>query len=344
LRHGDLNMANTSRKHAWRPSKIEIRASEMARREADRQARRISWERLLRARHQCVEWNAFSLWAHAITEAEGKVPDWLAESIGERCPGLTGSERVDLEAGPGVGARLDRRIRQWVEENILADPKHEGWLRAVTFYAVRELAYARDWAYAQWCEKHWKHQPPATYPPFEEWRSASERSGDEVLDACEMREDKRQVIKNSRLVSPERLAAAVAEYLEWEAFTYWLRSLLETDTRLPETVTRELEQRCPGFIESDRQLRSTLVLENYTQRWRALLKWGEKRYFAEARKDGWFDAVMYCARAHPRNARTIDYWVFYWDEHWLTPSLDQYPSFMVWRRSADDYVVGSMDE
>ena len=344
MQHGDLNMANTSRKRAWRPSKIEIRASEMARREADRQARRVRWERLLQARHQCVEWNEFSLWAHAITEAEGKLPDWLAQIIAERCPGLIGSERINSEAGRGVGARLDRRIREWVEQNVLADSKHKGWLRAVTFYAVRDLAYARDWAYAQWCEKHWKQQPPASYPSFEEWRSASERCGNEVLDACEMREDKRRVIKNSRLVGSERLEAAVAEYMEWEAFTYWLRSLLEADTRFPETVTRDLERRCPGFLESDRQLRSTLALENYTQRWKALLKWGEERFFPEARRGGWFNAVVYRARVHPRSARTVDYWVFHWDEHWSSYPLDQYLSFEVWRHEADNYVVGSMDE
>lgn len=157
-------------------------------------------------------------------------------------------------------------------------------------------------------------------------------------------EDKRRIIKTSRLVSSERLKAVVAEYMEWEAFTYWVRSLLEADIRFPETVTRELERRCPGFLESDRELRSTLTLENYTQRWKALLKWGEERFFADARRDGWYNAVVYRARAHPRSTRTVDYWVFYWDEQWSTLPLDRYPSIMEWRRSADDYVVGSMDD
>ena len=76
-----------------------------------------------------------------------------------------------------------------------------------------------------------------------------------------MNEDKRQIIKASRAIGPERLTAAVAQYMEWEAFTYWLRSLLEADTPFPETVTREVQHRCPGFLESDKELRSTLSPE-----------------------------------------------------------------------------------
>ena len=332
-------MANTSKQRAWRPSKVEVRASEMARREADRQARRIPWERLLKARHQYVEWNAFSLWVHAIAKAEGELPDWLARIIEERCPGLFGSERLRPEAGLELGPLLDRRIMGWVEENVLADSKLGGWLRAVTFYAIRNPVYARDWAYWQWCEGRWeRHRPPA-YPSFEEWRSASEQCADEILDAFKMNEDKRQIIKASRAIGPERLTAAVAQYMEWEAFTYWLRSLLEADTPFPETVTREVQHRCPGFLESDKELRSTLSPENYTQRWKALLEWGEERFFAEPRREGWFKTIVYHARAHPRSARTVDYWVFHWDAYWSTQPLRTYPSFEVWRQAADNYVV-----
>jgi hypothetical protein len=315
----------------------------MARREADRQARRIPWEQLLQARHQYVEWNAFTLWVRAITETERELPGWLARIIEEHCPGLIGSERRDSESGPELGAHLDRRIREWVEQNVLSDSKHGGWLQAVTFYAVRDLACARDEAYSEWCEKQWKEQPPASYPSFKGWLSASESCGDEVLDVSKMRKDKRRIIKVSRAIGSERLEVAVAEYMEWEAFTYWLRSLLETDTRFPENVTLELQRRCPGFLESDKELRNALSREDYTRRWKALLERGEGRFSVEFRREGWFDSVVYHARAHPRSARTVDYWVFYWDERWSTHPLDQYPSFEVWRRSADDYVVGSMD-
>jgi hypothetical protein len=316
----------------------------MARREANRQARRIPWQLLLEARHQYLEWNAFTLWVRGIAEAQGELPAWLAKIVEERCPGLFGLERRCPIVGAELGPLLDRHLSAWVTSNVLADSKEGRWLRAVTYYAVRDPAYARDWAYWQWCEKQWKEQPPASYPSFEEWQSASERCADEVLDAFEMREDKRRIIKASRAIGSERLTAAVTEYMDWEAFTYWLRSLLEADTQFPETVTREVQHRCPGFLESDKQLRCTLALGNYTQRWNALLEWGKTHSFHETLREGWFDTLQFYVRAHPRSVRTIDYWVFYWDEHWSTHPLDTYPSFQEWRQSADNYVVPSGDE
>jgi len=332
-------MADSPKQRTVRTSTAEACLSEMARREAGRQARRIPWQRLLEARQQYVEWNAFSLWARAIAEAEGCTPAWLVKVLEERCPGLLGSDRTSKITHQDP--LLYRRILEWFETNVLAQAKEKGWLQAVTFYTVRDPEYVRDCAYWQHCEAQWKRQRPSAYPSFEEWRRSSEQCADEVLDVFEMTEDKRQIIKASRVAGPERLAAAVAQYMEWEAFTYWLRSLLESDTKLPGTVVKELQRRCPGFLESDEELRNTLVPEDYTGRWKALLEWGENRFFGNIQKEGWLDAVVYEARAHPRSVRIVDYWVFYWDEHWSSNPHEAYPSFEEWRRTADDFVVGA---
>src|SRR5207245_11790648 len=151
-------------------------------------------------------------------------------------------------------------------------------------------------------------------------------------------------IKASRGVGPQRLTKTVAEYMEWEAFAYWLRSLLEAGIDLPGTVSLELERRCPQFLECDEKLRSTLSPEDYTRRWKALVEWGGNRFFAEAKLEGWFDAIVFHARAHPRSVRTVDYWVFYWDEHWSTLPNRTYPSFQEWHRAADNYIVAPGDD
>ena len=330
-------MAENSKQRTVRTSSAEACVSQMARREADRQARRIPWQHLLEARQQYVEWNALSLWARAIAEAEGCAPAWLVKVLEDRCPGLLESDRTSEITHPCPP--LYRRILEWFEINVLAQAKEKGWLRAVTFYAVRDPEYVRDCAYWQNCEAQWKRQRPSAYPSFEEWRRASEQCADEILDVFEMAEDKRQIIKASRSVGPERLSVAVAQYMEWEAFTYWLRSLLESDTKFPNAVAKELQRRCPGFLERDEVLRNTLSPEDYTKRWKALLEWGEDRFFANIQKEGWFDAVVYEARAHPRSVRTVDYWVFYWDEHWSSGPVEAYPSFQEWRRAADDFIV-----
>lgn len=318
--------------------------SEIARREADRQARRVPWKRLLEARRQYVEWNAFSLWVRAIAETEREVPLWLAKILEGRCPGLLGSTARSESALSERKALVCQRLAEWIEENILREAKDEGWLRAVTYYGVRDPDFARDCAYWQHCVKHWERQRPSVYPSFDEWRSASEQCCDEILDADEMRDDRRRIIKVSRSVGTKRFAQAAADYMEWEAFTYWIRSLLEADIDFPSGVSRELQRRCPGFLEHDKDLRRTLTLQDYTERWKALLKWGEDRFFAEARKQGWLDALVSHARAHPRSARTVDYWVFHWDAHWSDCPSGTYPSFQEWRQAADDYIVTSRKE
>jgi hypothetical protein len=132
--------------------------------------------------------------------------------------------------------------------------------------------------------------------------------------------------------------------MEWEAFTYWLRSLLESDARFPDPVAKELKRRCPGFLKCDEVLRSTLPPENYTKRWKALLQWGENRFFNNIQKEGWFEAVVSEARAHARSVRAVDYWVFCWDEHWSSRPSEAYPSFDEWRSAADDFVIGAAGE
>ena len=335
-------MVNNPKERIRRPSKAEARFSEIARREADRQARRIQWQRLLEARQQYIEGNAFGLWARAIAEAEGQVPVWLGKVIEERCPGIFGPDRISETAHQHPP--LNRQILNWVESSLLAQAKREGWLRAVTYYAVRDPAFARDCVYSQHCRVQWKRRRPSAYPSFDEWRRASEQCPDEIFDAVEIPEHKRQIIKVPRNVGPGRFATAVAEYMEWEAFTYWLRSLLESDGKFPDAITKELQRRCPGFLECDEVMRSALSPENYTRRWKALLEWGENRFFNNIEKEGWFGAVVSEARAHPRSARTVDYWVFYWDEHWAGHTLDVYPSFQEWRRVADEYVAAAVGE
>jgi len=136
---------------------------------------------------------------------------------------------------PVAKVPICRKLRLWPSESrngpkttFSAKPgKKVGF--AVTYYAVREPDFARDCAYAEHCVAQWRRHRCSAYPSFEDWRKASEQCSDEVLDRFEMNDDTRQVIKLSRLIGPQRPADAVQLHMEWEAFTYWLRSLLEAD-------------------------------------------------------------------------------------------------------------------
>lgn len=168
--------------------------SVMARREAERQARRVPWELLQEARKQYIEWNAFSLWVRAIKEAEGEIPDWLAKVVEDCRPGLLEDENAQSKAYPDENLDVLPQHLKRVEGKILDHARQEGWLRAVTFYAVREPVFLRDLAYSEYCVHEWKRKRPSPYPSFEEWRRASEQCSDDVLDAFEMREDKRRIV------------------------------------------------------------------------------------------------------------------------------------------------------
>jgi hypothetical protein len=97
---------------------------------------------------------------------------------------------------------------------------------------------------------------PAAYPSFRNWLKASEQCDDQTCDEYEMREERRRLIKLSRRVSPPALRNAVARYLEWEVFAYWARTALEKGPRLPVSVKREVNRRCPGFLRTDAAARA----------------------------------------------------------------------------------------
>jgi hypothetical protein len=65
----------------------------LARERAEKQARHIPWQRLLEARGQYIDWQEFYLWARSILEVEEEIPDWLTESLNDRCPGFLQAEK-----------------------------------------------------------------------------------------------------------------------------------------------------------------------------------------------------------------------------------------------------------
>ncbi len=329
-------MAQVKTKRTWRPSRLERQVSAMARHDAEREAARIPWQRLYVARKKYVEWDAFALWARAIEHTEGGLPDWLAKAIAKRCPGFfkfaAENKRDHAKRAPSCWEHL----RCWINARGFSGPWREGWMNAVGHYAVRDLAYRRNEAYWEYCEREWARSKPAAYPSFREWLKASEKCGDEVLDEYEMREEKRQLIKLMRLVTPRALRRAVERYVEWEVFAFWTRTALEGNFPLPGTVERELKRRCPGFLAAEAVARAANPAEESFCRFDRLVEWIGDHRFAKARKEGWFDVLRYQARLHARHARVTDYW-HDWEAQWEKYPAARYPAFKKWRGAADRY-------
>ncbi len=331
-------MTPVKRGRAWRPGKQQRRVDNAARRLAEKEALRIPWPQLLKARELYVKWQAFVYWVRAIEEAEGHLPQWLFQAVNKRCPGFQRFEQQRRGNFPRSSSPRWCRLEQWVNERIFAKPRREGWMNAVGYYAVRDLAALRVEAYWYYCERHWMQKKPASYPSFLEWRKAAQRAADEVFDTFETTDELRGLIKLSPRVSPRTLSRTVDQYVEWQVFAHWVRIAFDRENRLPKAVKRELWRRCPGFLET---VDSSASGEGKGpgDLFNLLLCWVEEHEFARPRTEGWLPVLLNRARLHLRYQRAVDYWCHH---KAVRPNQQrvQDASFERWKVALDSYSVG----
>jgi hypothetical protein len=329
-------MAQPKHNRLWRPTELERKIGQAARLTAEKEAAPIPWRQLQKAREVYVDWEAFALWVRAIEDSEGEFPDWLAQAVERRCHGFSEFAVRRKQEQPENPSFLWYHLQRWIDQHIFGKAWREGWMNAVGYFAARDLASVRNHAYGEHCECQWKSSKPASYPSFRNWLKAAKQCDGRVLDEREMGEERRQLLKLGRRVSTRVLRNAVTHYLEWEAFAYWARTALEAGPPLPVSVVREVNNRAPGFLQTDAAARATNPQEQQHCRFNRLVDWIEDREFAEATKQGWFDVLLYQVRLHARHARLIDYW-HDWEARRTNESSERYPSFSQWRRSADSY-------
>jgi hypothetical protein len=301
------------RKKKWQPTRLEQRVEGIARRQATRELMRVPWERFRKAHRAYPRWQAFALWTQAIVAAEGRAPSWLAAIVRKRCPGFIAKEALTNE--PGV---LALRLHEWIHTQMLRQAKEEGWLDALIFFGVRNLRSQAAWAYWEHCEKEWNRRRPSAYPTFQKWWQTAQR------------------YRLGEKASIARLADAVERYVEWQAFAYWLRPLLEANAELPTRIAAELERRCPDFLEFNIS-HAVGEQEQKGKAWQRLVGWIEDHFFSEAKKQGWFDIVVQQAPNDPHYVRMAEYGKR-WNRTWAGNPSVPYPSFRQWRRAADSYV------
>lgn len=293
-------------------------------------ARRVPWHILLEARNQYLEWQEFYHWARSIMESERGIPDWLARRLDEMCAGFLRAEKQHSAKHPTEAALAPVRLGQWIDEHVFGFAERGGWLPAITFYAVREPRYQR--ASVCWSEsvEKWQTGKPPEYPSLEQWVAQAARCDDTARLLPEIR----KIRECFRVVEPKRLAEAVSRYIDWEAFAYWARPALEHKPPIVDDVARELELRCPGFVEFSAM--EGTAEKGLSRDWNRLMFWIEQ-FFQDAKAEGWYDAIVSSARIHPRAIRTVEY-ADHCDGVWQGELPTPYPSFDTWRRDADRYV------
>jgi hypothetical protein len=134
-------------------------------------------------------------------------------------------------------------------------------------------------------------------------------------------------------VSAKRFQKAQQDYLEWEAFSLWVRAIIEAQGHPPAWMLEILEKRCPGFLQPEEGHQKTRRRESGPLPLR-LLEWIHNHIFSDAKREGWLDALIFHTVREPRSQRTWAYWHQCGSE-WKRKRPRAYPSFEQWLRAAE---------
>ena len=125
--------------------------------------------------------------------------------------------------------------------------------------------------------------------------------------------------------------------VDWEAFAFWVRSLVEVAREVPALVRIALDERCPGFISQVLTLRPRPCSDPQWL-WEQLLQWIESHSFSEAVRGQWLDNLRATARRELRSERVVDYWAI-WSAEKTQKVPACLPTFEQWLAEADDFVA-----
>ena len=135
----------------------------------------------------------------------------------------------------------------------------------------------------------------------------------------------------ARRIPWQRLLDARNEYIDWQEFSLWVRSILEAENRIPDWLVKILNERLPGFLESQEQL--TLKAAKDRPLCLRLEDWIDDHIFGYAKKEGWFNALTFYAVREPRYQRAEVCWSEC-SEKWKKNKSIRYPSFEKWKGMA----------
>jgi len=292
------------------------------------QSLRAPWQDFTKACEQLVEWHSFALWVRAIVDAERSVPQWLKEAIGHRCPGFP-EPRSDAADGDSIWLDLSA----WIDDLFFAAARDGGWIDALHYYSGQDPRSEQIWNHWTRAEAAWRVRRPKSYPTFDQWNKEALNSA--PPDAGTHLE--RLPANLGPSPPPDRLAPLVSQYIEWEAFAFWARLIVEHHANIPAEVAATIDQRCPGFL-SHIHRQPAGQAEYSTEFWKELLFWIESHLFADAKDELLLDTVRDAARTHLRGERIAAYWASCSSE-WRKNPPDSNPSLAHWLSEADAFVV-----
>ena len=112
--------------------------------------------------------------------------------------------------------------------------------------------------------------------------------------------------EEARRIPWQRLYEVRNQYIDWQEFNFWARSILEVEERIIDWLAEILQIRCPGFLETEKALTpKALKTRPLIMR---LEDWIEDRVFGLAKQEGAFFASTYYAVRDPRYQRAEVCW------------------------------------
>jgi hypothetical protein len=135
----------------------------------------------------------------------------------------------------------------------------------------------------------------------------------------------------ARRIPWQRLFDARNQYIDWQEFYLWVRSILEVEKHLPDWLAEVLNERCPGFLETDKgQSRKAAKDRPLLLR---LDDWIDDRIFGFAKREGWFNAITFYAIRESRYQRAEVCWTES-VKQWKKAKPIRFPSFEEWKDAA----------
>jgi hypothetical protein len=121
----------------------------------------------------------------------------------------------------------------------------------------------------------------------------------EKLTSRVQRQAQERAAELARHVPWQVLLETRNQYLEWQEFYYWARSIIESEGAVPEWLAGKLNEMCPGFLDTEERkaVRDTKAAEFGAFR---LGEWIDNQIFAFAEKGGWLPAVTFYAGIRER--------------------------------------------
>jgi hypothetical protein len=171
-------------------------------------------------------------------------------------------------------------------------------------------------------------RPPSRSSGLKKSRSQSARDSTARLQ----RSARDRADEQARRIPWQRLHQARNQYIDWQEFNLWARSILEIEKGIPDSLSDVLHRRCPGFLETTKTL-SPKAIKTRPLAIR-LEDWIDDHVFGFAKQEGWFAAITYYAVRNPRYQRAEVCWSEC-VEKWKKARPVHYPSFEEWNAMAD---------